>query len=65
MEVDLAYQYRSGATVAKYDAKLEFEFATEDRAADVDKLRARYEAEKYNECTFKPDLPKPYIVAVH
>jgi len=48
------------ATVAKYDAKLEFEFATEDRAADVDKLRARYEAEKYNECTFKPDLPKPF-----
>merc|ERR1719161_2679700 len=34
---------------------------TQDRAADVDKLRAKYEAEKYSECTFKPDLPKPYM----
>merc|ERR1719453_1230040 len=47
-------------TLAKYPEALEFELMTQERAADIDKLRARYEAEKYTECTFKPDLPKPY-----
>jgi hypothetical protein len=50
-------------TLAKYPETVEFRLMTEDRAADVDKLRAKYEAEKYSECTFKPDLPKPYMAS--
>jgi hypothetical protein len=49
-----------GDTLAKYPEALEFQFETEGRAADVDQLRAMYESEKFRECTFKPDLPKPY-----
>jgi len=33
---------------------------TVERAADIDKLRDQYEAEKYTECTFEPEKAKPY-----
>jgi len=47
-------------TLAKYPASLEFQFKTQERSADMDKLRAKYEAEKWLECSFQPDLPTEY-----
>jgi hypothetical protein len=48
-------------TLAKYPASLEFQFKTAERTADIDKLRYQYESDKFVECTFKPDLPKPFV----
>jgi len=52
------------ATENKYSEEERFRLRTEGRASDIDKIRQQVENEKFAECTFQPDLPKPYVPSV-